>query len=866
MKKFIAITVACISVMIFALFSSILLIDYNATYEKFLSKIKMDFSPEHTGQITIKKYPFPHLVIDSIKDDDTLELKEVKIKFSLLSLLKFAPEITSLKIGQARLAVSHQSLGLAHHDKLIAELIEQKGIDVKVNIKELLLLDNGHTVLTIKDLKLEDIGSDIGSKLSGTLEGSGSFDGSFTKDKDAVAVKVEISGGDFNLSLKETYIAGALSTGSVEVDIKNLPGLIVQKFPEVKRLLSSINTAEPIKVTFDLKAEEDSLQIKNCAVSSREMQGSGEAIISRSADLPNKMDFHFLRIDLISNNPEGNKPLPAEEQSTSASRFDFSKGTGYVSIKVDELAFSGDTLKNINIALMWGNGKLALQEFKGDINSGGGFRLTGNVTQNAYRSAFEGKVLIRHNDLNSLIRMASLDALTASKKVPFALSGDLKCTFIDFYLQNILLKTEDITVSGKVSTKLIGSTPRVSSILTISSLDVGKKEYPIVSPIVSYLYDLTKDMRSAAYVSKFIPIRTIGHIGHFDFTVNELTFFDRQLGKVNLLINTEPGWIDVHNIYINNGANFLSGDGQLSTKGIRPRLYLNITRGLLDINFLNPKGLLAIRNSLLNDYALDKVVIKADCNSLMLRQGGIVLEGLKFLLENDNTLLKFTNVEGNFLGGNIKASGSILLDPFTYNFVYALNSINLDALAKLLPSGLLKIGGVASLNGMFTTNGDSPEKQLYSLYTKTTILAKDVKLPSISVDDFINKINNPAYNLKDFDSDVKKALLTGQTQLSNIKAEAELTGGIISLKDVTFSTLNASGAAAAIINIYDFSINLSSVLSFYLIERMEGRVYDNRTATKMELKIIGNIFNPEKKADTTQLKKDIEVKKGGSSG
>ena len=55
-------------------------------------------------------------------------------------------------------------------------------------------------------------------------------------------------------------------------------------------------------------------------------------------------------------------------------------------------------------------------------------------------------------------------------------------------------------------------------------------------------------------------------------------------------------------------------------------------------------------------------------------------------------------------------------------------------------------------------------------------------------------------------------------------------------------------------------------MSFYLIERMEGRVYDNRAVTKMELKVIGNIFNPEKKADTTQLRKDLEAKKSGPSG
>ena len=89
MKKII-LSLFVIGAVCFALIlSSIYFTDYSKIYTDFMVGAKINAS--NTSQINYKihNFPVPALVIDEIKEDGKIEFKNIKIKFSLWSVLSF---------------------------------------------------------------------------------------------------------------------------------------------------------------------------------------------------------------------------------------------------------------------------------------------------------------------------------------------------------------------------------------------------------------------------------------------------------------------------------------------------------------------------------------------------------------------------------------------------------------------------------------------------------------------------------------------------------------------------------------------------------------------------------------------------------
>ena len=77
-----------------------------------------------------------------------------------------------------------------------------------------------------------------------------------------------------------------------------------------------------------------------------------------------------------------------------------------------------------------------------------------------------------------------------------------------------------------------------------------------------------------------------------------------------------------------------------------------------------------------------------------------------------------------------------------------------------MPPGYWKVVGVINANGMWSTNGNSLEEQLYNLYTKSEILAKNITINNFSIDTIVQAVSNPNYDLKkSFKDDLKAAIL-----------------------------------------------------------------------------------------------------------
>lgn len=836
----------------FAIFSALLMIDYNAAYKNFLTNLKLEFTPENISKIQIHKFPIPYLQIESIKQDGKMELQDLEIKFSLLSLIKFKPEISSLKINTLKLHILNDDFSIVNHDKLIADLINKDDTKISVNVSNLILLDRNNTAnLIIKGFEILE-----SSNFKGTFVDIGEFTGSFTKNANKVNFQFNLGNEDYNFYLSESYKDSKLSQGSIKAQIKNLPNLIQHGSPEISSIFSKMNQKEIIEIKFDIIPSDSSLTFENLSMVSNSINSTGSVIINKASNIPNIINLNFSKIDTNSLLDPQRSSSIREYKTTN--RFTFADKLLQTNISIDKVLLKDrESLNNVKILSTLELGKFFIKDFSGKIDSGGEFRLSGEISQNDFRSVFTGAINLQHSNLNNILTSFGYQKSKVERVTPFTLSSDLKITLIDMYLQNILLKTDNVKMTGNISSKFIGSTPRIQTSLEFSSIDLAKPDYPIISPVLAFAKSLTKDMKDNQYLSKFVPIRSLEYIGNFNITFNDLVYNDSTLGKVNLLMNVSPGQVRINNLYINNGIDYLSTNISLQATGLKPTLDVVINDGSLHVDFLNPQSLLSARNALVNEFRVDKVLFKLDCSLSKIYQNNLEFSNIRFSTENDNILFKITNLEANVLSGNLKAEGSILLEPNTWNFVYALNSFSLEDLSNNLPRGLLNTVGVGSINGLFSTNGDSLEKILYNLYSKSSILLKNTKINNFSIDDFTKYVVSTDYNNEDFQTNLTNGLLTGQTAILNLETNAELSKGIVTLKDLNFKTESTSCAAAASINIYNFGINAASIFSFYPLDKISRVSNKNSEPLKLGLKLAGTIFSVEKIPDTEELIKSL---------
>lgn len=858
MKKTLAILIIFVSIIMFGFFSILFLIDYNTVYKNFLSNIKIDVAAKSITPIKVNKFPMPSIIIDNINEEGKIELQNVEIKFSFLSLLKLKPEINNLKIGTARINLQNQNLDLINHENLIAEFLQKGGTKVDIAITNLYLLnESNNPEITMKDLSLLKNGG-----FKGTINGTDIFTGYFAETKDEVKFQASFESSDYSAQIVETYSKDfKLISGNVECKLKKLASFLASYLPDVRMIFGKLTNKEVVGIKFDIEPTKEQLLLKNLIVSSESIDGKGQIIWAKVPNVSSTIELNFPKIDL-------NKLITIETGESSVDKFKSSRKTGFAgkalktNITVDKINLSNnDNLSNVKFASDIEDDKFVIKGFTGKIDSDGEFALSGEVEQNAYRSLFDGKIHIKHRNLNNILDNIGYSEAKIEKITPFVLTTDLKCTVIDFYLQNLTLKTDNFKMNGSISSKFIGATPRVKASLNFSSIDLAKPDYPIISPLQQFTLSFGQNMKDANYLSKFIPIRTLAYLGNFDITFNNLLIDGKSLGKVNLAMDVAPSKIYIDNLSVNMGGDFISMNLSLQAGGLKPEFDVKINDGILSGNFLSPRALLNFRNILLKDYSADKIVMRIDGTLSEFNQGDIKLEDVKFKIENDNILFKFSELQAKVLDGNFKGEGNILLEPFTWNFVYALNSIDLAELSKILPKGLFDNVGGASINGMLSTNGDSIEKLLYNLYAKSSFVIKDTKIKKFNIDGLIEDITNKDYNVQNLDSDIRSALLTGQTDVSSLNSDAELTKGVLTLKNTKFQTKYSAASMSAAINIYDFGLNLASAFSFYPMDKAQSVINKSNDPVKLNIKAIGTIFEPQKTVDSTELTKVLQFRK-----
>jgi hypothetical protein len=861
-KKLFATLILFIILVASLLFISISMIDKNKLLNEFAQIVKIDASMMKVDDFFLEFSPSPHLHIKQISQDEKLIIRDAEIYFSPFSLLSFAPQISDIKVGEARIYLENSSLGILNHDQFFLQVFANNVISTRAYINKLVFINTaGESALVIEKFRSTAVSAE---KLSfvGVIDGVGGITAAINRSGDEIFFKLAANDEYTDFILEETYKNNNLESGKFYIESSEISYKIAQCIPDFAEFSQRMNGNDKVKITFDIAPTSTYVNLKNIIVNSNTISGVGEFNLSKDEKNISEVNLRFTNIDFDAwmNAVDNNNQDFVGNYSTNK-HFEFKNNPTNINIFAKNVRLGeSNSISDLSMQGKIEDGKLNIQNFTGGMGGDGTFKITGVVTQNSFRSLFEGKVVFNHKDLNDLAEYFGGADMRSSEAIPFSFSSDVKMSSVDVSLQNLLIKTKATNLMGNVSTKYIGNSPRTNATLKISSVDVDQKNFPIVSQVFNHAISLFDGMKEEDYLSRFIPVRKINTIGNYDITFETLTAQNKLYKNLNFNLALSPGKISFEKLTIKNDDEWLDTSLTLEAQGLKPVIYFKIHDAVLSSNFLSPSKMLDLRSKIIDNYDPSKIDIIMDFYITKLYDENSSLERIFFQAKNDKNLLDIKRFDADLLGGRLQSSGSILLEPYTLNFVYALNSAHVAEIAKLLPEGMLESGGVISASGMWSTSGETLDAQLYNLYTKSNLLAKGITVRNFSIDDFVQELSRENYNFSDFKEDVKKALLTNKTEIADLKTNIDLTKGVVTLSEMAFKTKYSAAVGSAVFNIYDFNIEAANIFSFYLAKPRDGRSYTDYAPAKMKVNILGNIFSPKKTAETSDLEDMLKAR------
>ena len=146
MKKLFLSLVILTALIFITFYISISTIDTDKIYQELISNARVDISKIKKSNITITKFPVPVMHVDQILQPERVELTDLEISFSPISIITFNPKISSVRVNSASIYLNNDDIGFVKHDEFISELITRNVISAKATIKELKFIESDQDV------------------------------------------------------------------------------------------------------------------------------------------------------------------------------------------------------------------------------------------------------------------------------------------------------------------------------------------------------------------------------------------------------------------------------------------------------------------------------------------------------------------------------------------------------------------------------------------------------------------------------------------------------------------------------------------------------------------------------------------------
>ncbi len=853
MKKLLLSLAALLFLIFVTVYISISIIDYNKIFQDFVISSNVDINKLNKSKITTSDSFIPIMQVDEISMPGIIELKDITITISPISILTFNPKISSIIVNKAAIYLNNDDVGFVKHDEFISELIVKNSLSVKAQVNELKFVESDNDVPIIINNFSFNGELNGNAEFKGVLSLIGSIKGSFKKTDNNVNFELIATDENYSFDLNENYQNGLLSSGNINIKTNRLFNKLTKFIPELNGLASYLNNGDEVEISCLIVPAKDNIVLDKININSNSINGNG--IIRFSKKLPNLTEtkFIFSKINLI-NHLKHEDIYSDNNNLYNSKHFDLSKDTIIADIQIAELILNKEnTIKDINLKIKSEDNAINIQDLSGKMGLDSYFKVSGNVTQNSFRSLFNGKVDLKYQDLNDVVSLFGIENIKSEKQLPFELTSNVKFSAVDLLLQNLSIKTDDNILTGNISTKFIGKYPRTNANLKFTNIDVDKKNFPVFYQSSIYIQSLLDGIKEENYLNKYIPIRKINSINNIDVTFDQININNKLYKNLNFNLIIAPGNVAADHLNINDGKNWIYGSFAVEAQGVKPNLTFKIYDGSINADYLSAPGLFLLRQKILDNIDLSKMNISMQGKLKNLYDVNLAMNEISFDLKNDKNLITISKFDANVLSGKLNSSGSILLAPYTINMVYALNSAYIEDISKLLPEGLINKDGKISVSGMLSTNGEKIEDQLYNLYIKANVIMKGAVLGNISLDDFIEKTRDPKYDLTALNDDLNKMLLTGNTLITDLKTDFELIKGLAIIQPIIFKTKYASSSGSAKINLYNFNVDANSSFLFLIGKLRQNLALVDYVPATIDLKAKGEYFALKKEAESSKL-------------
>lgn len=831
------------------------MVNYEGIYQKFRKQMAAAGYNVKASHINVERFPIPRIEVLGVTIGDILTANKLEINFTPISTFSFKPEINIIKVDGVKTYAPDSRVDFMRHSTMMSKLLMLVPKLPRMKLNNITIVDDVTKELSYLNNVIIDANAP-GNQVTLNWDRESSTKVSYTNVEKGVNVQINYSGPSYNMKLSEVYKKGQLKNGTLRYNVKNLRNFMSERYDDVDLLMTKIRSEQPLELNCKFKIDADRVRVTDIKMQSKsiDMTGSIDLYDSEKADEIN-LDFDHLDFSELLDAPN----MENVKTSHRKERLSLDDVVRNFNITAKKINIASTYVQDFVMEAEVDKGKMRITSFEGIIGqSEGKFNAKGNITQNQYRSLFDGKVFFEHKDLNRILSDLGYKKYATSKEASFSLSSDVRATPIDYKLNNLFMKVGAFNASGDAAIKLIGSMPRVNLALSLSALDLFDKDIPVLNNVVQYLSSLTQDMKSKNYLQKYIPIREMNYLGDIDITFNNIQVNNNEIDKLRIITGLSPGNIVLNSIYFQDEGSYFTGTGYLSAAGITPKMEFKMPEAYIITDKFDIPNIVKGLKTIYEDYDMDKIKFKTDLNAQTIKQKDMTYKDFRIKARNRGILWDIESLKGNFADGNFDASGSLRMDAMNLNLAYAYNDFNIKALSRIIPFNIFGMqDGWMSMNGMLSTNGNNNAELLYNLYTKSAFIAKNVIWNNFDIDGLVKHTSSSSYEKKNLPKDAKLFMSSPKTKMKLLDGEVELDKGVFRIFDIDFETEKSKGVSDLQFNMYDTTITANTN---FIFRSKAANIYDPRVDVKFPIKVTGKLGQTKKDFDFKEFDKYLDRK------
>lgn len=793
-KKYITIVLSILAIIVASYIGMLMLQDSNKVEQNTTLFIKSLIPHAEFAEYKTYKYPYPYTTIHNLATPQ-IKAKKITIKWPILSHT-IAVTIDRVEIRN----MNNTNKTLVHLAKHLLSL----------NLPNINLHITNISMLNSQDALIEHLNSihlvgynksyhiDCEADLSRTMA-------AISEDEKGISISLDNQGPTH--SLKMSIKGNNALTGTMNAEIRNLSQFISTYYNDVDLLLTHVASEEKVIIQSNISGTLDALTF-NSKITSPSINGEAAITINQSSS--DSINIHFDKVNLT----EIIAPIAISHQRKSYESpilylqdFDIQ-----LVAAIDQLIIQNDVISNITLEGATNAGNFDIKNMQGNLPQGGKFIVYGQISQNAYRSVFDGQLYITHPNAAALFHYEDI-----KQPVRSLLTANIRATAFEMQLYDILAEMNDISINGTCGIKFISGKPKIDSMITIKNLLFEQiQNYPLLTDIAQYIYMFT-DTKNKDYANKFTPLRNLQYTGNFDVSFTDLAIKNHKMDRLNTVVELFDNEINFSSIYYQKGENFFTGNGRFIVSGLKPQIFFNTTSG--NITFSSDiETILNFKKNVVENIDLNKIDLKSNITLDAITYNKVALSNFEANFANNRLLINIEHIKGKILDGLVESRGQIVLHPLSLSIGYAVNNINL---AKLPNTILPTLDGEISSNGVLSTHGETMEEVLYYTYVNSKVTSKNIVIQNIGIDDLISKITSPGYKIRKLSEDLQAATTTGKTNLKSLDGTYKIMHGVLESLDTSFISKTSAGSAALSMSLYNQQLNMLSIINFYPSQKQE---------------------------------------------